>query len=674
MKSSASKNSSRGKVKASPARSLNKQPIPIVNLSSVELSAEEERLLAYGLDHSFIDKHLHVKKNVAASFETVADRITPYVENDSKEHFHEFLRANVDIFSKNVYSSSDDTYKKLLKLVKNKDIAVIPGDKDSSIVIMDRVDYNDKLQLMIDEGILKGIYAPTTDETLSDLNKFNSFVYRYFRNCDNYDNMRATSNQPAQLYGTAKTHKFMDNSEITVGSLKFRPIISQVGTYTHSASQVIAEYLKPLVSDNLFLINSTQEFGDIIKDQPPLSPNEEYVSYDVESLFTNVPVPETIEYILDEIYIRNKLPQLCERKFFKKFLIKLTCECTFMFNNLFFKQLNGCTMGGPLSVVLSNIFMTMLEMNIVLPMKPLFYKRYVDDIITRRDKNKRDLLLEQLQSYHPNINFTVEVSPIKFLDTHILLDDNGSCQTKVYRKPNKYPVHWSSKIPLRYKRNAIIGDLYRSKRISSCFDKEVEEIKEKFRTADFPERFVNSVVKNFIEPDHALSSDLPLIPPYFFDSPNLFVLIDVPFCQENKRLSKHFLHKFKSFVNVDCTVVIRWITKKVRHLFNLKSRNPHQACKIYEGQCSCGQTYIGETKRNLELRWKEHNDPRKSSEPAKHLFHHPTHSFTWKVIMNAPQNTRIRKNLEASLIAWKAPVLNNQVDSKKLILFRHGVT
>ena len=51
-------------------------------------------------------------------------------------------------------------------------------------------------------------------------------------------------------------------------------------------------------------------------------------------------------------------------------------------------------MGGPLSVVLSNIFMTMLEMNVVLPMKPTFYKRYVDDIITRRDKNKKDLLLE----------------------------------------------------------------------------------------------------------------------------------------------------------------------------------------------------------------------------------------------------------------------------------------
>ena len=88
----------------------------------------------------------------------------------------------------------------------------------------------------------------------------------------------------------------------------------------------------------------------------------------------------------------------------------------------------------------------------------------------------------------------------------------------------------------------------------------------------------------------------------------------------------------------------------------------------------CGQTYIGETKRNVELRWDEHNDAQKSSEPAKHLFHHPTHSFTWSIIMSAPQNIRVRKNLEASFIALKAPVLNNQMESKKLTLFRHGVT
>ena len=84
--------------------------------------------------------------------------------------------------------------------------------------------------------------------------------------------------------------------------------------------------------------------------------------------------------------------------------------------------------------------------------------------------------------------------------------------------------------------------------------------------------------------------------------------------------------------------------------------------------------YIGETKRNVAVRWAEHNDPRGSSEPSKHLYNYPSHHFLWRVLLNASQNSRVRKNLEASVIALKKPDLNNQVDSKKLTLFRYGVT
>ena len=40
---------------------------------------------------------------------------------------------------------------------------------------------------------------------------------------------------------------------------------------------------------------------------------------------------------------------------------------------------------------------------------------------------------------------------------------------------------------------------------------------------------------------------------------------------------------------------------------------------IYEGECSCQESYIGETVRNVEIRWQEHEDTQKDSEPAKHL-------------------------------------------------------
>ena len=74
-----------------------------------------------------------------------------------------------------------------------------------------------------------------------------------------------------------------------------------------------------------------------------------------------------------------------------------------------------------------------------------------------------------------------------------------------------------------------------------------------------------------------------------------------------------------------------------------------------------GLSYIGETKRNVEIRWEEHEDPKWKSEPASHLQKNPSHSFSWTVMMNASLNTRLRKNLEASIVAFMKPKLNNSI-------------
>ena len=112
----------------------------------------------------------------------------------------------------------------------------------------------------------------------------------------------------------------------------------------------------------------------------------------------------------------------------------------------------------------------------------------------------------------------------------------------------------------------------------------------------------------------------------------------------------------------------------MRSLFPLKDKNLHPSCKIYEGECSCGELYIGETIRNVEIRWAEHQNIKGSSEPAKHLKENTTHSFTWHILSSAPKNNRLRKNLEALFIAVKRPSLNEQIEFNTLNLFRNGVT
>jgi len=380
---------------------------------------------------------------------------------------------------------------------------------------------------------------------------------------------------------------------------------------------------------------------------------------------------ETIDYIIKEIYDHKKLEPICSKLIFRRLLMKLATECTFTINGKFCKQVDGCTMGGSLSVTFCDIYMTKMENEVVLPIKPIFYKRYVDDIYSRRKKGD-NYLFNRMNSYHPNIKLTIELNPSKFLDTKLKCI-NVTYKFNVHRKETKLPIPWTSKVPKRYKRNTIDGDLHRSQRISSNFDEEIPLIKEQFLKADYPLRFVNSVINEFHKSKEILEENF-IIPPNIFEEEKPFILIEIPYCELNEAKSKHFLKKFHTFTNGSFRLAITWKTRKIRTLFPLKDKSDYQSCVIYKGICSCGSSYVGETKRNALTRWGEHNNPTKKSEPSKHLRQHIEHVFTWTILCRAPKNTRTRKNLEASFIALLKPDLNEQSDFDILVLFRNGVT
>ena len=192
---------------------------------------------------------------------------------------------------------------------------------------------------------------------------------------------------------------------------------------------------------------------------------------------------------------------------FKRSLLKLVTESSYIIQSQFYKQTDGCTMGNPLSVTFSNIYLTKLEKDQVKSLKPKFYCSFVDDI-SRQLKNTHHSLFEKLNNHHEKINFTTETNPKKFLDTRPLLE-NDIIKTEVYLKANKFPVHWKSQIPKRYKRNAINGDLYHLWRISSNSSHEKNQIRCKFSSAGYPMRFVNSVINDFES-----NKQDPMIPNY----------------------------------------------------------------------------------------------------------------------------------------------------------------
>ena len=90
----------------------------------------------------------------------------------------------------------------------------------------------------------------------------------------------------------------------------------------------------------------------------------------MDLLFTSIPLGETIDFILDKIYVEKKLDPFCKKWVFKKLLNKLYRGCTFLADGRLIRQVDGCAMDGPISVVLSNIFCVKMEFDVVWPLKP----------------------------------------------------------------------------------------------------------------------------------------------------------------------------------------------------------------------------------------------------------------------------------------------------------------
>ena len=229
---------------------------------------------------------------MAVKFESLVTSVDELVPQEQKEEFHKFLRYTTDLLSQNVYHTKDNTFKETHKIRNNNNVVILPVDKDSSVIIMNRSDYTKKVELMLQQGISEGKYIKTEDDILKELKSFQSFIYRHFKKSAFYRDMMPSSHQLARFFTSAKTHKF------------------------------VVQYLKPLTK-NEFVINNTQDFPSMLN-RVEISEDEEDVSYDTVSLFTNIPINETIDFICDEIYIHKKLQPICKCSIFKKLLLKLS--------------------------------------------------------------------------------------------------------------------------------------------------------------------------------------------------------------------------------------------------------------------------------------------------------------------------------------------------------------
>ena len=110
--------------------------------------------------------------------------------------------------------------------------------------------------------------------------------------------MHPSGSAPARIYGTPKIHKFFFSDSFP----KLRPIVSSIGTFNYNLACFLCDLLSPLVPND-YSCKDTFSFVSQIKNAN-LS-KKFLVSYDVTSLFTNIPLQETIDIAINLIFSHN---------------------------------------------------------------------------------------------------------------------------------------------------------------------------------------------------------------------------------------------------------------------------------------------------------------------------------------------------------------------------------
>ncbi|VDO80986.1 unnamed protein product [Schistosoma curassoni] len=248
-----------------------------------------------------------------------------------------------------------------LQLRTNPDIVLLKPDKGSGVVIMNKCEYKSKmLSILSDEskfipGVEFGGIGKLEGRVNSNLEKL---LHMNVINKEEFNFLKPMGSEYLHLYGLPKIHK---------QRIPLRPILSMCRSPTHNLHQC-----KYSLTDSFKLVD---HLGDInIKEKTTCS-------FDVNSLFTNVPLKKYIDILCDYISLNN-LQSRVPVKILKDLLLLCTDNVQFTFEGEYFRQIDGVAMGSLLGPLLADVFMAHVE-NLAdgLIENMSRYKRYVDDIL-----------------------------------------------------------------------------------------------------------------------------------------------------------------------------------------------------------------------------------------------------------------------------------------------------
>ena len=323
----------------------------IFNFSDRILSAREQFLISFGLDFNLpifkpsfyryflpYERFMKILERCQLAPRTRFDILKQQIKHVAMKSFYSF-KSNRG-FSP-IFNMSD--IQLLRSLGKDNSLVICSPDKGKGVVILNKASYISKMQQILADGskFLELTYENmfTLVLKLEDkINRFLSDMKKAGKITDSiYRHLYASGSSPGILYGLPKIHK---------PDVPLRPILAAYNTAMYN----LAKFLIPLIeqfSTNDFTLKNSYQFYDQISSLN-LPSNSFMASFDISSLYTNVPVLETIKIICDSVFNNDSIFHNFTKEDFRKLLHLAVDDTYFIFNETLYKQTDGLSIGNPI--------------------------------------------------------------------------------------------------------------------------------------------------------------------------------------------------------------------------------------------------------------------------------------------------------------------------------------
>jgi len=374
-----------------------------------------------------------------------------------------------------------------------------------------------------------------------------------------------------------------------------RPLVNFVTAPSYFISKYIKNQLTTKLNlSNTYNIKNNHELLEKLHNIT-VTENTKIMSFDIKNLYTNIPVPETLNII------KNKIKNDLESINLINDLKIILSQNYFQFNNKFYNMKDGLAMGSPLSSIISETFLQEYENKTVENLKAKYniitWIRYVDDILCIVEENIdiSDEILNTLNTQHPNLQYTLEResnNSISFLDIKITKNyTNKKFDFTIHRKETSTNtiINKKSQHPIQHKIAAITALTNRMKIVSKYTEtkEEIITIKEIVHANGYNTDIIRRIMNKQKKTEHKTDDNRQWA---------TFVYHDEDTYKITNILSKYVKISFRT-------------TNHIYNLLpnNIEKINKYEQSGIYSLECpTCKKLYIGMTKRKYKTRYEEH--------------------------------------------------------------------